>query len=121
MQIKMVPTVDGVEQTEKACEVTLDEQSGGEVSVNVYADGELVDVEETTAYLIPGRVYTALKWAAALGLPALAALLTGLGQVWGISELEQVSQTVALVGVFAGAVIGVSAAKNYLSSGKSQG
>lgn len=61
-------------------------------------------------YILPDWAYTALKWLAALVLPALSTLLLGIGKVWGIGVMDPVAQTVTLVGTFLGAVLGVSAA-----------
>lgn len=76
---------------------------------------EGIETVETTTnnYLIPDKVYTALKWLALLGIPALSTLVQAAGTIWGIDIAEPVALTIAAVGTFIGGIIGISAYKNY--------
>ncbi len=56
-------------------------------------------------------VYNILKWLCTIGLHAMAALYVGLAQQWGAEVFpyaEQIAGTLALIGAFIGAVIGIS-------------
>lgn len=66
-------------------------------------------------YWLPGPVYTALKWAVLVALPAIGVFYSGLAGVWGWPLAEEVTQTCGLVALLGGALIGVSAAKGALS------
>jgi hypothetical protein len=55
------------------------------------------------------RIYKILKWLAMAVLPALAALVLTLGQIWGLPCAEPIALTVTAVNAFFGALIGVSA------------
>lgn len=66
-----------------------------------------------TNYLIPDKVYTTLKWLAMLGIPALSAFVQSLGIIWGFDLAEPIALTITAVGAFLGALVGVSAYKNY--------
>lgn len=60
-------------------------------------------------YLLPSRLYDVLKWIGLCAAPAVAVLLAALGGAWGF-DAEPWVLTVNAVGVFIGALIGVSAA-----------
>ena len=68
---------------------------------------------ETTNYLIPDKVYTTLKWLAMLGIPALSTFVQALGTIWGFDLAEPIALTITAVGAFLGAIVGVSAYRNY--------
>lgn len=106
---KIVPEVNGDELTDKSMEFTVDD-TAKMVDLNTYINGELVEDN----YLLPDKVYNALKWAAMLGLPALSTLVQTLGTIWGFATAEPIALTITALGVFIGAIIGVSAAKNYI-------
>lgn len=59
---------------------------------------------------LSNKTYDALKWIALLALPALAVLLTTLGQIWDIPQMVPTAATVTAVDVFLGAVLGISSA-----------
>lgn len=107
--IKIVPVVDGEERTGAA--TTLIASDAASIDVHTYVDGELME----TSYLLPDKVYNILKWAAMLGIPALSTLVQALGSIWGLDIAEPIALTITAVGTFLGAIIGVSAAKNYLN------
>ena len=54
------------------------------------------------------KLYDILKWVAILLLPALATLINVIGQIWGIPVCEPIAQTVTALGVFLGAILGIS-------------
>ena len=107
--IKMVPVIDGEERTGAA--TTLIASDATNIDVHTYVDGELME----TSYLLPDKVYNILKWAAMLGIPALSTLVQALGSIWGLDIAEPIALTITAIGTFLGAIIGVSAAKNYLN------
>ena len=107
-EIKIVPVVDGEEKIDAAATFTVSEATN--IDVHTYVDGELME----DSYLLPDKVYNILKWAAMLGIPALSTLVQALGSIWGFDIAEPIALTITAVGTFLGAIIGVSAAKNYL-------
>ena len=60
-------------------------------------------------YLLPDTVYRILKWAGLTLAPAAAVLVAALGSAWGW-EVTPIVLTINAVGVFIGALIGVSQA-----------
>lgn len=79
-------------------------------------DGAEVPVDQVPrAYWLPGPVYTALKWAVLVALPAIGVLYSALAGIWGLPLADEVSQTCNVVALAGGALIGVSAAKGALS------
>lgn len=56
------------------------------------------------------KVYDVLKWVALLLLPALATFYGIVGKTWELPYVEQVVVTINALGVFIGAVIGLSTA-----------
>ena len=55
-----------------------------------------------SGYLLPGGVYDILKWLALIALPAVAWLQ------WGLPHCGELVTTINAIGVFVGALIGVS-------------
>lgn len=66
------------------------------------------------AYWLPGPVYTALKWAVLIALPAVGVCYSALSGIWGLPLAEEISQTCNVVALLGGSLIGVSAAKGAL-------
>lgn len=64
--------------------------------------------EEATGYLIPDKAYDALKWLALIALPAVAWLVGVVGPQWGLPHCGEIVTTINAIGVFVGALIGVS-------------
>lgn len=108
-EIKVVPVVDGEERTDAAATFTVSESAN--IDFHTYVDGELVEA----SYLLPDKVYNILKWAAMLGIPAFSTLVQAIGSIWGLDIAEPIALTITAFGTFLGAIIGVSAAKNYLN------
>ena len=57
---------------------------------------------------IPDKLYDTLKWIAVIVIPALVILIKTVFPAWHIPHAEEISTTVAAVGLFLGAIIGVS-------------
>ena len=60
--------------------------------------------------LLTNKTYDTLKWIVMIVLPALAALLTAVGEIWGIADMPRIVLTLNAVTAFLGALIGVSTA-----------
>ena len=58
--------------------------------------------------MLPGKVYDVIKWIALIFVPALVVLIQTIGGVWHWPYLNEITTTIAAVGVFLGALIGVS-------------
>lgn len=56
--------------------------------------------------------YDRLKWFALVFIPAFEVLILTLGKIWGIPYYSEIGASVAAVGVFLAALLGVSS-KNY--------
>lgn len=72
-------------------------------------DGE--KPEEKTGeenYLLPDKAYKTLKWVALIALPAVAWLVGAVGSQWGLPHCGEIVTTINAVGLFVGALIGVS-------------
>lgn len=61
---------------------------------------------------LSNTTYDRLKWFALVFIPALEFLILTLGDVWGFSHYIEIGQTIAALGVFLAALLGVSN-KNY--------
>lgn len=61
-----------------------------------------------SGYLLPGKAYDALKWLALIALPSIAWLVGVVGPQWGLPHCGEIVTTINAVGVFVGALIGVS-------------
>lgn len=61
-----------------------------------------------SGYLLPGKAYDALKWLALIALPSVAWLVGVVGPQWGLPHCGEIVTTINAVGVFIGALIGVS-------------
>lgn len=57
-------------------------------------------------------MYDKLKWFALAFVPAFEVLILTLGKIWSIPYYSEIGATVAAVGVFLAAIIGVSS-RNY--------
>ena len=61
--------------------------------------------------LMKNSTYDKLKWIVMIVLPALAALLTAIGEIWGIADMPRIVLTLNAVTAFLGAIIGISTAQ----------
>ena len=60
-------------------------------------------------YIIPDKVYQALKWAGLVALPAVATFYGACASLWGWPAPEAVVTTINALGVLMGACLGYSA------------
>ena len=73
---------------------------------------EDAEVRDYPRYVLPDRVYLALKWFALLLLPLVAIFYRDLAGIWGLPLADEITQTCSTVGFFIGALIGASELKN---------
>ena len=57
-------------------------------------------------------MYDKLKWFALAFIPAFEVLVLTIGKIWGLPYYAEIGATIAAVGIFLAAIIGVSS-KNY--------
>lgn len=69
-----------------------------------------VPVEEYARYWLPGWLYDVLKWVGLLGIPAAAAIYTGLASVWGLPYAGEAAQTATIISTGIGALLGAAEA-----------
>lgn len=62
--------------------------------------------------ILKNGTYDKLKWFALAFIPAFEVLILTIGKIWNIPYYSEIGATVAAIGVFLAAVIGVSS-KNY--------
>lgn len=62
---------------------------------------------------LSNNVYNFIKWFALAFVPALEVLILTVGKIWGLPYYDNIGATVAAVGVFLAAVIGVSSKTYY--------
>lgn len=72
--------------------------------------------EPQSDYLLPDRVYDALKWLALIALPAIAVFAQAVGPAWGLPHVDQIVATIDALGMLIGALIGVSEIKARLTA-----
>lgn len=66
------------------------------------------DTKTELDYLLPDKAYEILKWVALVALPAVAWLVGAVGPQCGLPHCGEIVTTINAVGVFVGALIGVS-------------
>ena len=66
------------------------------------------DTKTELDYLLPDKAYEILKWVALIALPAVAWLVGAVGPQGGLPHCGEIVTTINAVGVFVGALIGVS-------------
>lgn len=66
------------------------------------------DTKTELDYLLHDKAYEILKWVALIALPAVAWLVGAVGPQWGLPHYGEIVTTINAVGVFVGALIGVS-------------
>lgn len=59
-------------------------------------------------YLLPDKVYDAIKYIATIVLPALSALYVGFAGVWGWPYADEIARTIAIAEVFLCSLMGIS-------------
>lgn len=62
---------------------------------------------------LPQAVYEAIRWIIAIAIPAVGLLITTLNEIWGLNlPAEAISGTLDAVGLFLGALFGISKVTN---------
>lgn len=61
---------------------------------------------------LSNTTYDRLKWLALVFIPAFEFLILTLGDIWDFAHYIEIGQTIAAIGVFLAALLGVSS-KNY--------
>lgn len=59
-------------------------------------------------YILPDRLYDAIKYFVTIIMPAASVLYVGLAGIWGWPYADEVSRTIAVVYTFLCAVMGIS-------------
>ena len=67
---------------------------------------------------LSNELYDRLKWFALVFVPASEVLILTLGNIWGIPYYSEIGASVAAVGVFLAALLGVSSYKYYKKVGE---
>ena len=62
--------------------------------------------------------YDRMKWFALVFFPAFEVLILTLGKIWGIPYYSEIGASVAAVGVFLAAILGVSSKSYYKELGE---
>lgn len=57
---------------------------------------------------LPDKVYNILKWVCLICLPALSTFYGLLADIWNLPYAEQIPRTITAIGLFIGALIGIS-------------
>ncbi len=58
--------------------------------------------------MLNSKIYDVLKWVAIIAMPAVAVLISSLGQIWGWPDADKITLTINAVALCLGALIGVS-------------
>lgn len=67
---------------------------------------------------LSNTTYDRLKWFALVFIPAFEVLILTLGKIWGIQYYSEIGASVASVGVFLAAILGVSSKSYYKELGE---
>lgn len=67
---------------------------------------------------LSNKVYDILKYLTIIVLPAIAALYTGLSQIWGLPYAAEVPATITVICTFLGAILCISSAQYNLAQAK---
>lgn len=67
---------------------------------------------------LSNTTYDRLKWFALVFIPALDVLILTLGKIWGIPYYSEIGASVAALGVFLAAILGVSSRSYYKEIGE---
>lgn len=63
--------------------------------------------------LLTNKTYDRLKWFALVFIPAFEVLVLTLGKIWALPYYSEIGATVAALGVFLAALLGVSSKAYY--------
>lgn len=67
---------------------------------------------------LSNTTYDRLKWFALVFVPAFEAMILTLGKIWGIPYYSEIGASVAALGVFLAALLGVSSKSYYKELGE---
>lgn len=65
---------------------------------------------------LPDHVYDVLKWFAIVFCDAFACAILALGEIWGIPYAKEISDSMHIIGLFLGTLLGVSSITYYKDS-----
>lgn len=69
---------------------------------------------------LSNKVYDYLKWFALVFIPAFQILILHLGDIWSFAHYVEIAKTIAEVGIFLAAILGVSSYKYYKKIGETE-
>ena len=69
---------------------------------------------------LSNKAYDLLKWVALVFIPAFEFLILTLGDIWGFAHYIEIGQTIAALGVFLAALLGVSSKSYYKQIGETK-
>lgn len=62
---------------------------------------------------LPRKLYEAIRWIIAIALPAIGILINSLNEIWQLGlPAEAISSTLDAIGLFLGAIFGISKISN---------
>lgn len=70
---------------------------------------------------LSNKTYDFLKFVALIGLPALAVLYSGLGELWKLPNTDQIVGTIILLDTFLGALLQISTSKYHKNDDNYEG
>lgn len=71
-------------------------------------------------FVLPDRIFDALRWVCMLCLPAIATLVSTVGAIWSIPYAPEIADTVVAVNAALAMMLGISTI-NYNKEGESNG
>ncbi len=69
---------------------------------------------------LSNKVYDYLKWFALVFIPAFQILILHLGDIWSFAHYVEIAKTIAEVGIFLAAILGVSSYTYYKKIGETE-
>lgn len=69
---------------------------------------------------LSNKTYDLLKWIAIVLIPAVQILILHLGDIWSFANYVQIAKTIAEIGVFLAAILGVSSYTYYKKIGETE-
>ena len=69
---------------------------------------------------LSNKTYDYLKWFALVFIPAFEFLILSLGDIWSFAHYVEIGQTIAAIGVFLAALLGVSSKNYYKGIGETE-
>ena len=69
---------------------------------------------------LSNKAYDYLKWFALVFIPAFQILILHLGDIWSFAHYVEIAKTIAEIGIFLAAILGVSSYKYYKKIGEAE-